>query len=80
MVGNPVILKENLAQLARKEAPFPGLADTGNIGHFDICDWTIPNEADVGNNHFELGKQMCCKVKICQILYGGLRWPLEHIL
>ena len=46
----------------------------------DICDSTPPNEADVGNNHFELGKQMCSKVKICQILYGSLRCPLVHIL
>ena len=25
---------------------------------------TAPSEADVGNNHFELGKQMCSNVKI----------------
>ena len=37
------------------------------------CDSTPPNEADVGNNHFESSKQMCSKVKIGQILYGGLR-------
>ena len=39
---------------------------------------TPPSEADVGNNHFELGKHLCRKVKICQILYGSLRLPLVH--
>ena len=29
-----------------------------------ICDKTQPNEVDVGNNHFELDKQMCTTVKI----------------
>ena len=45
----------------------------------NICDSTPANEGDVGRIHFELCKQMCCKVKICQILYNGLRWPLVHI-
>ena len=39
---------------------------------FSKCDSTQPNEADVGNKHSELGKQMCSKVKIYQIPNGGL--------
>ena len=38
-----------------------------------VCDSTQANEADVGKCHFELGYQMCNKVKICQILHTGLR-------
>ena len=46
---------------------------TNNISNQTTCDSTPSNDADVGNNHLKLGKQMCSKTKICQILFGGLR-------
>ena len=46
----------------------------------NICDSTSPNEADVGNSHFELWKQMWSKVRICQILIWWLKMSLGSYL
>ena len=43
------------------------------MSYHDVCDSAPPNEADVGNNHFELSKYSCRKVRIGQIIYGGVR-------